>query len=47
MNGYPNIVNKNAFAIEVIACNEVWIEDGYSCASEEDIIEFASHIVIT
>ena len=46
-NGYTNIENKNSFSIEVITCNELWRENGDACASEEDINEFISHLMIT
>jgi len=46
-NGYANINNKASFSIEVVTCNEVWRSNGETCASEEEIRDFVSHIVIT
>ena len=46
MNGYSNILNKNSFSIEIITCDEAWKGED-SCASDEDIKDFVSHIVLT
>jgi len=46
-NGYANIANKKSFAIEVLACNDVWVDSEEGCASKEDVEDFVSHIVLT